>query len=237
MTRAKVASLMVVATTLAVGGIAVYGRDSALFRFVQVEVEQAGTRVRAEAAVASPARRPSLGGGYKDAKWGMSLGQVKALVGATPKEEYRTSLKFVDAPPDSDSEGSETEYEFYEGALSRVTYAPPRKRSVFSVYDWKDREAAMGLLVGKYGTARTSTTREEFYTLDGLADLPTTLHKWSDGETDITFAVTTYQEGGCCRALGVTFESVALRECEEAALAQKAAHDTEARMRGMSGDL
>jgi len=95
----------------------------------------------------------------------------------------------------------------------------------------------MGLLGGKYGTARTSTTREEFYTLDGLADLPTTLYEWSDGETDITFAVTTYQEGGCCRSLGVTFESVALCEREEAALAQKAAHDTEARMQGMSGDL
>ena len=228
---------MVVATMLAVGAIAVYDRDSAPSRFVQTDVEQAGSRVRAETAVVSPASRPSFGGGYKSAKWGMSLEQVKALVGVRPKEEYRTSLKFVDAAPDNDSEGSETEYEFYEGALYRVTYAPPNKRSVFSVYDWKDREAAMGLLVGKYGTPRTSTTREEFYTLDGLAELPTTLYKWSDGETDITFAVTTYQEGGCCRALGVTFESVPLREREEAALAQKAAHDTEARMRGMSGGL
>lgn len=121
-------------------------------------------------------KQPSLGGGYKEAKWGMSVAEVKPAFSG--KLEYESKLRDENKFLDYDlGEGRKVRLEFDQDKFYRAVYKPLTQDG-----DAKTAETVLAGLKKKYGPG------ESFQGTDG-EEKPIVMNEWSDGVSKILFVM------------------------------------------------
>jgi hypothetical protein len=138
----------------------------------------AGLAVGQQPAPASGPDQPAkdygrLGGGYRDAKWGMSLDEVKKLLGG--RLDYETRLQNIEKTLRLDlGKGREVTCLFYNDQFFQAIYKP-----VTADNDQQAAEAVLDGLNRKYGPGKDE---EGFSDKDGK---PLKIVTWNDGISKI----------------------------------------------------
>lgn len=130
----------------------------------------------ATVSAAGPAAKPAgLGGGYKEAKWGMTVAEVKAAFKA--KLEFESKSRGDDKFLDYDlGEGRKVTLQFDRDKFYRALYKPLTEDG-----DAKTAETVLAGLDRKYGKGKR---------LDGYQDAedrPLVMVEWTDGVSRILF--------------------------------------------------
>ena len=128
--------------------------------------------IRYNRAADESTSRVDLGGGYQDAKWGMSSDQVRDLL---PGLANRQSSEFLIM---SQEDGAEIKCWFDDQGLSRVEVHP----SASTVRDTEGIVAMLRAMESRFGEGMEVPNR-----VDATLGIPLRVFQWSDAETTITF--------------------------------------------------
>jgi hypothetical protein len=177
--------------------------------------------VRKLALVDEQRQAHRLGGGYKEAKWGMSKAQVKQVLGGTvDRWGGGESTDFLAL----DIDGKGLKCWFAGDRLYRVEFNPRLADA-----DVAGVDAILALAVEKFGPGTERTDRG-----DATTGLPLMFYEWEDSDTTIKFRVVKPRPElyrGTASSLKVIYEHKAGRAGLEAAQQQKAGEAAERRAR------